>query len=135
MLALDHLQPGVARALRKLRSAGLQTVLLTARRDRDALEQQLLDLGIRDTLSDVIAVGAGRKTPPRGVLCLRWIGDTEADIEGARAAGIPVTAVTNGIRTRSLLARAAPDDLAPSFAAAVSRLLRQTANAPSAPGS
>lgn len=123
MLALDQLQPGARRALQRLRGHGLRPVLLTARRDRGALDHQLRDLGVRDAFAAVAAVGEGPKTPPPGEPALRWIGDTEADIEGARAAGIPVTAVTNGIRTRALLARAAPDDLAPSFGAAVSRLL------------
>lgn len=123
MLALDQLHPGAARALRRLRDHGLQAVLLTARRDPAALEDQLRDLGVRDSLSEVVAVGSGSKAPPPGPPILRWIGDTEADIEGARAAGVPVTAVTNGIRTPGLLAKAHPDDLAPSFSAAVTRML------------
>lgn len=123
MLALDRLQPGALRALRRLRGRGLRTVLLTARRDPGALERQLRDLGVRDSLSEVVAVGSGPKSPPPGSPILRWIGDTEADIEGARAAGVPVTAVTNGIRTPGLLARSQPDDIAPSFSAAVTRML------------
>lgn len=123
MLALDQLQPGAARGLRRLRASGLRPVLLTARRDPAALNRQLEDLGVAAAFEAVVAVGAGPKAPPPGPPIVRWIGDTEADVEGARAAGVAVTVVTNGIRTRTLLARAAPDDIAPSFGAAVSRLL------------
>jgi len=125
MLALDSLQPGAARALQRLRQAGFELVLLTARHDGDALAAQLRALAIDTAFRHIIAVGQDAKTPPPGAPALHWFGDTEADVTAARAANIPVTLVTNGIRAPSLLMGCRADALAPSFGAAVTRFLKQ----------
>jgi len=125
MLALDRLQPGAMAALQLLARRGRRAVLVTARRRRDALARQLQGLSLAAAFDAVIATGGGPKhapiTDPERVC--RWIGDTEEDIAAARALGVPVTAVTNGIRCASRLAAARPDDLAPTFGVAVRRLL------------
>jgi len=125
MLALDRPHPGVADALGQLSAAGHLAVLVTARRNARALLSQLRALTLDGCFERVVATGGRPKQAalhdvgPVG----RWIGDTEDDITAARALGVPVTAVTNGIRCPSRLVRAGADDLASSFPAAVRGLL------------
>jgi phosphoglycolate phosphatase-like HAD superfamily hydrolase len=125
MLALDRLHPGVDRALARLAEAGFEAVLITARRDSAALHRQLADLGLAKRFAHVVATHGQPKASALAALGRvdAWIGDTEEDVAAARSHGAPVIAVTNGIRCASLLAAAAPDALARSFPAAVSRLL------------
>ena len=125
MLALDQVHPGVGDALGRLTRAGHRAVLVTARRDAEALRGQLHALALDDHFEDVVATGGRPKhLALEGAAPVdRWIGDTEEDIVAARALSVPVTAVVNGIRCPSLLNRAEPDDLATSFPAAVRRLL------------
>lgn len=125
MLVLDELHPDAVRGLRSLVAAGWAATLVTARRDPAALSRQLARLGIDQSFEAAIATEGAPKhlaIEGRGRFD-HWIGDTEDDIASARAAGIPVTAVTSGIRGPSLLARAEPDALARSFGAAVKRLV------------
>ncbi|MDB5422702.1 MAG: Haloacid dehalogenase domain protein hydrolase [Phenylobacterium sp.] len=126
MLALDRLQPGAALALRRLAGHGKRRVLITARRDTKAMARQLEALALDSAFETTIATGGAPKhlSAPEPERVQRWIGDTEEDVAAARAIGASVTGVTNGIRCPSLLRRAEPDDLAPSFASAVRRLLR-----------
>jgi phosphoglycolate phosphatase-like HAD superfamily hydrolase len=125
MLALDGLHPGVERALDRLAAADYRAVLVTARRQAAALDAQLRDLGLDRRFERVVATAGRAKA-----LALEavgrvdaWIGDTEEDVAAARALGVPVTAVTNGIRSPSRLAAAGPDELVRSFPVAARRLL------------
>ena len=122
LLALDRLQPGAKAALRTLARQGETPVLVTARRDRAALLQQVDTLGLDGAFAAVFTTGGQPKHAPVHGPVRRWIGDTEEDIAAARALGCPVTAVTNGIRCPARLAAARPDDLAPSIGVAVRRL-------------
>jgi phosphoglycolate phosphatase len=122
-LRLDRLQPGVGRALARLERAGIEPVLMTARRNEAALRRQLADLGLGGRFVQVVAT---RGAPKHGLVdahvrarAAGWIGDTEDDCASARQLGIPILLVTNGIRTRSRLAQLHPDHLATSFGGAV----------------
>ena len=121
-LALDQLQPGVIEKLQLWRGKGLQLVLITLRRHSKHLNEQLVRLGIHDIFDYVLVSeysggGTGKTQQVKNVLtditpqqCL-WIGDTEVDIEGARALGCPIWAVTCGLRTESYLQGLSPDFL------------------------
>jgi len=123
LLKTDRLQPGVLGALARLDHSGVAAVLVTARRDMAALGRQLADLGLKARFADVIATGGAPKHSridgPLRAQAVGWIGDTEDDCTSARALGIPITLVTNGIRTRSRLAALQPDHLATGFGNAV----------------
>lgn len=126
LLALDRLQPGVSAKLRGWQESGIRLILATMRRYPERLEGQLVSLRIRAYFEHVVAcehssggVGKARKVhetvggldPER---CL-WVGDTEADVEAARAFGCPVWAVAEGLRTWSYLASLSPDFLGPDL--------------------
>lgn len=122
-LAFDRVQPGARETLATWRSAGNRICLVTLRHNAPGLHEQLeridmigvFDLvlpceharggvgkadAVRDALPDV--------TPDDAV----WIGDTEADIEAARAFGCRVWALTCGLRTEEFLANLRPDFIA-----------------------
>ncbi|MBA2441550.1 MAG: HAD family hydrolase [Rubrobacter sp.] len=126
LLTLDRLQPNAVRRLTEWRAAGLRLVLATIRRYPDRLHEQLARLGLTPLL-DHIAVcehrlgGAGKAREVEHLVpglrpeeCL-WIGDTELDVEAARALGCPVWAVTGGERTEAYLASLRPDFLSPDL--------------------
>lgn len=126
LLALDRPQPGAARRLREWRGMGITLVLATLRRHPDRLEEQLARLGLAPLLDHVAVCehrlgGAGKAREVEARVpdlypgeCL-WIGDTELDVEAARALGCPVWAVTGGERTEAYLASLAPDFLSPDL--------------------
>jgi phosphoglycolate phosphatase-like HAD superfamily hydrolase len=115
MLALDQLQEGVLAVLQEWRSQGRMLVLVTLRQDAAALEQQLVQLGLRPLFEAVLVCrhtdgGEGKATAIRGrypgqdlTADSLLIGDTEADWAAARALGIDVVLVANGLRTAPFL--------------------------------
>jgi phosphoglycolate phosphatase len=127
ILALDRLHPGVIEKLQEWRDQqGLRLVLATMRRRPERLNEQLADLGL-DALFDYVVVcghrsgGVGKAQQVKYVVanlrsehCL-WVGDTELDIEAARALGCPVWVVTGGMRTESYLALLSPDFSSPDL--------------------
>jgi len=122
MLVLDRVQPGAAEQLARWQGQGIRLILATMRRDSAALQRQLaalrlLPLFARVVICDHAEGGAGKaqrilaaEGAIDGARCL-WIGDTEADVEGARRLGARVVAVTCGLRTAGYLASLQPDDL------------------------
>lgn len=127
LLALDAVQPGAPERLAQWRYASLRLVLVTSRRFRDRLLDQLIRLGL-DAFWDCIVTsdpaGGGTEKARRVKHAIphaspercAWIGDTEADIEAGRAFGCRVWAVTSGLRTRSYLLSLAPDFLSANLA-------------------
>ena len=125
-LSWDRIQPGVGEKLQQWRSQGVALVLATMRHSPEHLMQQLADLGIDKYLDEVVvcrhsAGGQGKTQQVKERLpklvparCL-WIGDTEVDIEAARALGCPVWAVTCGLRTAAYLRTLSPDYLSSSL--------------------
>jgi phosphoglycolate phosphatase-like HAD superfamily hydrolase len=110
-LALDRLFPGAAAALDGV-ARDHAVILITLRRDRRALEQQLSRLGIADVFADVISPGEQavlRKDALPGIRSLAaegWVvGDTEADIQLAEVTQRRLICVANGVRTRRFLER------------------------------
>lgn len=126
LLALDRLQDGVTTKLREWRDRGIRLILATMRRYPERLDGQLVSLGIRAYFDHVVVCehrsgGAGKARKVGDAVagldpeqCL-WVGDTEIDVEAARAFGCPVWAVTRGLRTESYLASLSPDFLGPDL--------------------
>jgi phosphoglycolate phosphatase len=119
-LALDRLQAGALDKLLHWREQGVRLVLATQRHNREALLRQLADLGLDRLFQPVVICdhaegGAGKARrvaevlgQPTGDRRL-WVGDTEVDVEAARALGCPVWAVWCGLRTEAYLKSLAPD--------------------------
>jgi phosphoglycolate phosphatase-like HAD superfamily hydrolase len=126
LLALDRLQPGATEKLREWRAEGIRLVLATMRRYPGRLDEQLTRLGLSDFFDHVVACehrlgSSGKAQWVKNTVaglhpehCL-WVGDTELDIEAARALGCPVWVVTEGERTESHLALLSPDFLSPNL--------------------
>jgi phosphoglycolate phosphatase len=123
-LSKDRLQPGALKALERIRADNCRVVLVTARRNRAQLTRQLSALGLDKQLDEVVATGGGEKSaavPRPGVAA--WIGDTEEDLVAGRAVGARVYLVSNGMRSRHVLAVLEPDVLASGVGAASRALL------------
>lgn len=115
MLALDKVQDGAIDCLRSWKGQGIELVLVTMRKNRPALEDQLKTTGLRQYLDEVLVSdhadgGAGKadavNTLFRGTIkkdCALWIGDTEADWEAARALGVRGVLLANGLRNETYL--------------------------------
>jgi len=121
-LAADRLQPGASRRLGEWRDEGLLLVLATMRNDPETLAWQLDGLGLSPMLSRIVVSGteggADAKwkavnvaMPGRAPESVLWIGDTEADIQAARALGVRVLAVSCGTRTAEFLRNYNPDGI------------------------
>ena len=119
-LELDVVQPGARPALRAWKRQGKRLLLATQRHNPQGLTVQLERLGLARYLDRVLPCehargGAGKAEQVRlAAPDLRpeetlWIGDTEVDVEAARALGCRVCAVTCGLRTSSYLQSLQPD--------------------------
>jgi predicted dehydrogenase/phosphoglycolate phosphatase-like HAD superfamily hydrolase len=120
-LGLDLLQPGVHRALSRLREAGWRVVLVTLRRRSAGVAWQLERLGLQslfdavlvregnrgrvDEKRDLVRESLGKDLGPADVM----VGDSELDVAVARALGVRAIAVTSGLREGAALAAASPD--------------------------
>lgn len=140
MLGLDALRPGTETALGKLYTK-TPIVLVTQRRDAEALESQVASLRLNKYFVTVLS-GAPpklRRADPNQ----RWkhkaqlikdryklpptesvlVGDTETDVKVARAFGWEVYLVENGHRKKDLQMKADPDRIVPDLPAALRWLL------------
>jgi phosphoglycolate phosphatase-like HAD superfamily hydrolase len=120
-LGLDTLFPGAVAALSEL-SGRHDLVLVTLRRDRAGLADQLERLGIGHLFARVLASGPGpvaRKDNLVGIGDLSAggyvVGDTEADIDLAKKTGRRLVCVANGVRTRLFLTRQGASVVVPSL--------------------
>lgn len=115
-LALDMLQPGVAACLQGWKDNKIRLILVTMRKNKIGLEQQLDILGLRVFLDRILvcdhaAGGAGKAAAVLDMwssdnIMVRdavWIGDTEADWQAAKVLGCPVILVSNGLRSQEYL--------------------------------
>ena len=130
MLLMDKLHPGALAVLHHWKKNGYHLILVTARRNAEALAHQLLHLGIKEMFAEILlssVSGPGEikartflnNHPSEAPKVLAWIGDTEADIEAGRYLRTTTVAVSCGIRDRCVLGPLAPDYLVrdlPDFA-------------------
>lgn len=119
---LDTLLPGVAPVLQRL-SRQFDLVLATLRRDEPLLADQLDRLNVNRFFRHVLAAGPARGSKADIVLPFvsangrngLVVGDSEADVEAARAAGLPAVCVLTGIRSEHFLSTLRPDHIIDSL--------------------
>jgi len=122
-LSLDALIPGAKPSLAALAERH-DLVLVTLRRDRAALTQQISSLGLIDLFSaiychsglddsqskaDLIRI-ATPDVNRRSIV----VGDSEADVQSAREVFLASVCVTTGVRNRRYLTALQPDHLIPA---------------------
>lgn len=115
MLALDKVQEGAVDCLRSWKEQGIELILVTMRKDKQALEAQLKLTGLQRFLDVVLvcdhAEGAeGKADAVRNSYPAKhfenhtlWIGDTEADWGAAKSLGCDVVLLSNGLRNEEYL--------------------------------
>ena len=120
MLILDQVQPGALEKLQVWKGEGICLVLVTMRKNKEALMEQLQRIGLLPLLDDVIVSehatgGKGKSAAVRvkysdDILRVAlWIGDTEVDFTASREIGCKICLVSNGIRTSEFLSQLGPD--------------------------
>lgn len=140
MLGLDVLRPGTETALGKLYTK-TPIVLVTQRRDGEALESQIAELKLKKYFVTVLSgapvqqrradpnlrsnhkiqlIKARYRLPPTEAV---YVGDTETDVKVARAFGWEVYLVENGHRKKELQIKADPDRIVPDLPGALKWLL------------
>lgn len=132
-LALDEPLPGAEAAIAELRRAGFDPVVLTARRHADRAAAQVERLGLA---APVVVSPAAAKVEKAAALrelgAAGLIGDTESDLEAARAAGVPCELVSTGQRDEAFLrghgAAAVHDTLGQAVEALVARIAGGASN-------
>jgi phosphoglycolate phosphatase len=129
-LDMDGLYPGVLPILKEARSYFDKIILITLRRDSNALNSQLKRLGLTEYFdyilngnNDTVAAwqtkadlfrSLGIKMDPDCVGGF-FIGDTEVDILAGKQLGLKTVAVTSGIRSRKVLEQYEPDYIFQDF--------------------
>ncbi len=115
MLAFDKVQDGAIDCLRSWKEQGIELTLVTMRKNRQALEEQLELTGLRQFFYAVLVCnhaegGEGKAEAARcfyqskvDIENALWIGDTEADWEAARSLGCKIVLVANGLRSEEYL--------------------------------
>jgi phosphoglycolate phosphatase-like HAD superfamily hydrolase len=124
-LGLDRLLPGVPEALESLNRAGCRPLILTARRHRDRVIEQVASLGLGASCAAVVVVPPATAAEAKAAEleahgCEGFVGDTESDARAAELAGVPFAAVATGQRSRRFLRErrlAAFDSLAEALGA------------------
>jgi phosphoglycolate phosphatase-like HAD superfamily hydrolase len=121
LLALDPLFDDTLSFLTSVRTSGWQIVVCTLRHRPEAAKRQLDRLGLRPLVDEVCVLPQGEECPKAATLMgyaparTIMVGDTESDIASARRAGVPVYAVTTGLRGRAFLEKHAPAVIADSL--------------------
>lgn len=115
MLALDKVQEGAVDCLFSWKERGIKITLVTMRKNKDALEDQLIATGLRKFLDTVFVCdhadsGVGKADAVRDIFQNKsnqvdtlWIGDTEVDWEAAKSLGCRIVLLTNGLRSDEYL--------------------------------
>lgn len=115
-LELDELLPGVRDTLEKV-SENNKCYLVSLRRNNKNLLYQLRYLGIDKYFEEIISGHSETDGSDVKAAIIRSklsdnnlvVGDTEADILAAKSLGIPVVAMTTGIRDKSYLSMLEPN--------------------------
>ncbi|MEX2159808.1 MAG: HAD family hydrolase [Dehalococcoidia bacterium] len=124
-LRIDTLMSGARDALDEL-DGRYDLVLVTLRRDAHALAEQIERLSLGERFAAVLCRADARGADSKIELLRNYgatfkredvvVGDSEADIEAARALGLRSVCVTNGVRDETYLRRLEPDVLVNSVA-------------------
>jgi phosphoglycolate phosphatase-like HAD superfamily hydrolase len=114
-LLLDKVQEGALECLQTWKRLGVNLVLVTLRKNKEAVEEQLRLQGLAEYLDTVLVCdhvsgGLGKANAVRECQDVEimpdksvWIGDTEVDWEAARSLGMDIILVGNGLRSKTLL--------------------------------
>lgn len=129
--------PGVEGSLARLKHAGLKLAVVTSKR-RPSVEMALDSFpGLRGVTDVFVTMEDTTEHKPHPAPLLKglelmgnipperaaYVGDAPFDVTAARAAGTRAVAVSWGAHAESVLAKAAPDHLAPDLDGAVDWLL------------
>lgn len=125
-LQFDRLQDGIPGILADWKAEGRRLLLATLRNNRANLDWQLDSLGIARHFDAIVAVAGATAAADKaagiapllnagGLHDVLWVGDTEVDVVAARQLGVPVCAVTCGLRTGDYLAGLSPDMVEPDL--------------------
>jgi len=126
-LALDRVQEGAINCLRHWKEMGIRLTLVTMRKNRRALEEQLELTGLRQFLDAILVCdhvngGGGKADAARCALQdnmkmnnTMWIGDTEIDWDAAQLLGCRIVLVENGLRCREYLCTLNSSVIVPSI--------------------
>jgi phosphoglycolate phosphatase len=137
MLALDEVQEGAVDCLRSWKEQGLDLTLVTMRKNKRSLEEQLKSTGLRQFMNTVLASdhadgGVGKADAVRNLFPSKvntddalWIGDTEADWEAAKSLGCGVVLLSNGLRNDAYLRSLQGAVVKPSIASLKDSVLRR----------
>jgi phosphoglycolate phosphatase-like HAD superfamily hydrolase len=127
LLALDRVQEGALDCLQAWKSLGVNLVLVTLRKNKEAVEEQLRLQGLAEFLDtilvcDHVSGGLGKANAVRNCQDIRimpensvWIGDTEVDWEAARSLGVDIILVENGLRNKMYLEQMHGSTVVPSI--------------------
>lgn len=133
-LRLDTPLPAARRTLARL-TVPHELVLVTLRRDRGALLMQLDDFALAKFFSAVHCCDEVRSAHAKPVIIRLAgrveadavvVGDSEADVQAARALGISSICVTTGVRSRRFLEDLGPDEIVQSLAQLPAALQRRS---------
>ena len=114
-LAFDKVQDGAIDCLGHWSERGMELILVTMRKNRRTLEDQLKTTGLRRYLDVVLMCdhadgGSGKADRVRNFYpagktfkCSLWVGDTEADREAAKYLDCSVVLLSNGLRNEGYL--------------------------------
>ncbi|WNF57340.1 HAD hydrolase-like protein [Pseudomonas sp. SG20052] len=126
-LALDKVQEGAIDCLRAWKSLGVNLVLVTLRKNKEAVEEQLHLQGLASLLDtilvcDHVSGGLGKANAVRNCQDVEimtensvWVGDTEVDWEAARSLGVDIILVENGLRNKAYLEQMQGSTVVPSI--------------------
>jgi phosphoglycolate phosphatase len=114
-LDLDEMQEGAVDCLLGWKSQGAELILVTMRKNKQALNEQLNLMGLRQYLDTIIVCdhdegGKGKANAVKKKYSIKqldrhllWIGDTEADWEAANSLGCAIILLSNGLRNEAYL--------------------------------
>ncbi len=107
-LALDHAFPPAKGALKRVRRAGFEPVIISARRCEEAARCELSALGLADCVGEFVVVAptnawAHKADALSRMNAVGFIGDAETDALAAAKAGVPFAAVCGGQRDEVFL--------------------------------
>jgi phosphoglycolate phosphatase len=135
-LALDKVQEGAVDCLRSWKEKGIELTLVTMRKDKQALEEQLKLTGLRQFLDAVLVCdhakgGEGKADAVRVAFHSKkltenavWIGDTEADWKAAKSLGSGIVLLSNGLRDGDYLEALSGALVMPSIVSLKSNVLK-----------
>lgn len=136
-LELDKVQDGAIDCLIDWKKKKIELLLVTMRKNKQALEEQLKRLGLRPLLDGVLVCdhadgGLGKADAVRKMYSGQkikkdavWIGDTEVDWEAAKSIGCNIVLISNGLRSEEYLTSLGDALVVPSIASLKDKDLKE----------